>query len=187
MLFPFTLVRGRGTVAHIRRRERGGLCSSSVLESRAQRNPRTIFHNGESEMRTTKATDDSTTRAAGSSLGHATLQHYSGLPLGRQSDVSMDSRTVQQLIRSTNRRYRPFAAHRVSEILETTRATWWKWLPTATRNREATIRPRQPLGTGSGVPACGRDQMAIETHQLSRIQKLSSHNFWALLQFRITY
>lgn len=37
---------------------------------------------------------------------------------------------MTQRLQSTNRRYKPFVAHRVSEVLDSTSATWWQWLPT---------------------------------------------------------
>lgn len=42
-----------------------------------------------------------------------------------------DSRTVLAWIRSDHRRYRQFVAFRVSEILELTDASSWRWIPTA--------------------------------------------------------
>lgn len=41
-----------------------------------------------------------------------------------------DSRTVTQWLRSTTRRYKPYVAHRVAEVLEHTESSWWRWLPT---------------------------------------------------------
>ncbi|XP_062712313.1 uncharacterized protein LOC134289800 [Aedes albopictus] len=40
-----------------------------------------------------------------------------------------DSRTAYSWIRADPRNYRPFVAHRVGEILETTQSNEWRWLP----------------------------------------------------------
>lgn len=53
-----------------------------------------------------------------------------------------DSSTVQHWILSTLRRYRPFVAHRVSEILDSTEASWWRWLPTEENVADDATRSR---------------------------------------------
>lgn len=68
-----------------------------------------------------------------------------------------DSRTVLQWLRSTERRFKPFVAHRVSEVLDSTKAAWWRWVPTkenvaddATRSRPTA--PFDPDGRWSRGP-----------------------------------
>lgn len=41
-----------------------------------------------------------------------------------------DSQTVRQWVHSSERRFVPFVAHRVAEILESTNAAQWRWIPT---------------------------------------------------------
>lgn len=55
-----------------------------------------------------------------------------------------DSRTVLQWLQSTDRRFRPFVAHRVAEVLESTRASWWRWLPTKENVADDATRCRNP-------------------------------------------
>lgn len=48
----------------------------------------------------------------------------------QQTVMWTDSTTVIGWIRSVNRKFPQFVAHRVGEILDSTCATWWRWLPT---------------------------------------------------------
>lgn len=41
-----------------------------------------------------------------------------------------DSRTILHWIRSDQRKYKPFVAFRVAEIIDSTDPSWWRWLPT---------------------------------------------------------
>lgn len=57
------------------------------------------------------------------------LECHPGLSLTR-TVFWTDSRTVRHWITSINRRFRPFVACRVGEILESTSAECWRWVPT---------------------------------------------------------
>lgn len=48
----------------------------------------------------------------------------------KSSTLWTDSRTVVSCIKSDHRQYKPFVAHRVSEILESTQENDWYWVPT---------------------------------------------------------
>lgn len=55
-----------------------------------------------------------------------------------------DSRTVLQWLRSTQRRFRPFVAHRVAEVLDSTHESQWRWLPTKDNVADDATRCRTP-------------------------------------------
>uniref|UniRef100_A0A1I8NKI2 Uncharacterized protein n=1 Tax=Musca domestica TaxID=7370 RepID=A0A1I8NKI2_MUSDO len=56
-----------------------------------------------------------------------------------------DSSTVINWINSDNRRYKPFVAHRITEILDSTRPTDWKWLPTNLNVADETTRAKRNI------------------------------------------
>ncbi|XP_073838192.1 uncharacterized protein [Musca autumnalis] len=56
-----------------------------------------------------------------------------------------DSSTVINWINSDNRRYKPFVAHRITEILDSTRPTDWKWLPTNLNVADETTRAKRNM------------------------------------------
>ena len=68
-----------------------------------------------------------------------------------------DSKTVLQWINSKNRRYKPFVAHRINEILASSNSKSWRWIPTrhnvaddATRwNSNIDLSPTARWFTGS--------------------------------------
>ncbi|XP_055915434.1 uncharacterized protein LOC129948452 [Eupeodes corollae] len=56
-----------------------------------------------------------------------------------------DSKTVIKWIASQNRRYKPFVAHRVAEILAATEVSNWKWLPTQDNVADEATRSNCPI------------------------------------------
>lgn len=54
-----------------------------------------------------------------------------------------DSQTVMQWLQSTERRFRPFVAPRVAEVLDGTRASWWRWIPTKENVADDATRCKQ--------------------------------------------
>ncbi|XP_073820609.1 uncharacterized protein [Musca autumnalis] len=56
-----------------------------------------------------------------------------------------DSSTVINWINSDNRRYKPFVAHRITEILDSTCPTDWKWLPTNLNVADETTRAKRNM------------------------------------------
>lgn len=56
-----------------------------------------------------------------------------------------DSQTVIQWIRSTQRRYKPYVAHRISEILDGVAVSSWKWVPTAANAADDGTRIKFPI------------------------------------------
>ncbi|XP_053609752.1 uncharacterized protein LOC128674842 [Plodia interpunctella] len=65
----------------------------------------------------------------GSRLAHAVGLHHSRRPDRRV--LWTDSRTVLSWLRAGSRSFKPFVAHRVAELEETTTTSEWRWVPTA--------------------------------------------------------
>ncbi|XP_055923565.1 uncharacterized protein LOC129953999 [Eupeodes corollae] len=55
-----------------------------------------------------------------------------------------DSKTTLWWIRSPHRRFKPFVAHRVAEILDTSNSTDWNWVPTELNVADAATRAISP-------------------------------------------
>lgn len=56
-----------------------------------------------------------------------------------------DSETVLKWIRSTQRRYKPFVAFRVAEVVESAPASTWRWVPTSMNVADDATRVNQPF------------------------------------------
>ncbi|XP_053620234.1 uncharacterized protein LOC128680823 [Plodia interpunctella] len=65
----------------------------------------------------------------GGRLAHAVELHHSRRPDRRV--LWTDSRTVLSWLRAGSRSFKPFVAHRVAELEETTTTSEWRWVPTA--------------------------------------------------------
>lgn len=60
----------------------------------------------------------------------ATIREHHDINLTRTVMWS-DSKTVLQCIRSDHRRYKPFVAYRIAEVLDLTSEMDWHWVPTS--------------------------------------------------------
>lgn len=56
-----------------------------------------------------------------------------------------DARTVISWVRSQNRRFKPFVAHRIAEIIEDSAISNWRWLPTIDNVADDATRAVWPL------------------------------------------
>lgn len=56
-----------------------------------------------------------------------------------------DSETVLKWLRCDQRRYLPFVAFRVAEVVENAPAVWWRWVPTALNVADDATRVKRPI------------------------------------------
>lgn len=83
----------------------------------------------------------------GSRLTKTVLEGHS-IHVSRQVLWS-DSATVIRWIHSEHRRYKPFVAHRVAEILANTEQTSWRWIPTSDNPADDATRSKRRMSLSS--------------------------------------
>lgn len=73
-----------------------------------------------------------------------------------------DSKTVLKWIKSESRDYKPFVAHRITEILEETSESEWRWIPTKMNVADDATRPNVVRVSNESRWLCGPDILFLD-------------------------
>ncbi|XP_044573746.1 uncharacterized protein LOC123257846 [Drosophila ananassae] len=129
-------VRSNGLLAcHLRGRRRAG-----------------AFHKLQDEMRSDEDYVDPATGTLSSSIGQRlmdTVKQEHGVAIS-SCVLWTDFKTVLHWISSTHRRFKQFVGNRVAEILESTEASQWRWIPSGENVADDATRPRKAVDLSIG-------------------------------------